>query len=53
LIRSFLIKSALRGGPRDLTLQIGLIRYNKYSVMVVYLSELVLDKGIKCEQGNS
>jgi hypothetical protein len=28
LIRRLQIKSALRGGPRDLALQIGLIEYN-------------------------
>ena len=39
LIRSFPIKSALRGGPRDLALQIGLIGYYTgfFEKMVVFL----------------
>ena len=36
LIRSFPIKSAVRGGPRDLALQIGLIGYNIVQTLVNY-----------------
>ena len=34
-IRRLQIKSALRGGPRDLALQIGLIRYNAMKMRFV------------------
>ena len=39
LIQSFLIKSALQGGPRDLVLRIGLIGYEFSFPVVNQLSD--------------